>query len=143
MSFDLKLKYGDLLLSNGDFKQVTGTDKLVQDILKICLTEMGANPLLPWYGSGINKSLIGSYLPNNITLQIAQSQLQNSLENLKKMQTAQFNSFQKVNADELIGGISDISIDRNKIDPRIFVVSIRILTKSFKTVDATFNVTNI
>ena len=59
MSFDLKLKYGDLLLSNGDFKQVTGTDKLVQDILKICLTEMGANPLLPWYGSGINKSLIG------------------------------------------------------------------------------------
>ena len=143
MSFDLKVKYGDLLLSNGDFKQVTGTDKLVQDILKICLTEMGSNPLFPWYGSNINKSLIGSYLPNNITLQIAQSQLQNAIENLQKLQVIQFNSFQNVSASELISGIADISIDRNKIDPRVFIVSIKILTKSFETVDATFNVTNI
>ena len=55
----------------------------------------------------------------------------------------QFNSFQNVSASELISGIADISIDRNKIDPRVFIVSIKILTKSFETVDATFNVTNI
>lgn len=143
MSFDLKLKYGDLLLNNGDFTQVTGTNKLAQDILKICLTEMGSNPSFPWYGSSINKSLIGSYLPNNITLQVAQSQLQNAIENLQKLQVIQFNSFQNVSASELISGIADISIDRNKIDPRVFIVSIKILTKSFETVDATFNVTNI
>jgi hypothetical protein len=143
MSFDIKLQNGDVVLSNGDIKQVVDTEKLVQDILKITLTDIGSNPLYPWYGSSVSKSLIGSALPSNITLQIAQSQLQNSIENLKKMQSIQFNSYQKTTPDELISGILDILIDRNKRDLRLFTVNIRVLTQGLKPVQTSFNVTNI
>ena len=46
------------------------------------------------------------------------------------MNTARVNG-NIVNASELISGIADISIQRNKIDPRIFVINIKILTKNF------------
>src|ERR1039458_5609818 len=39
MSFDLKLINGDLVIQNGELQTVTNSEKLIQDILKICLTE--------------------------------------------------------------------------------------------------------
>ena len=102
MSFDLKITNGDLVLENGDFKIVQDSEKLIQDILKMALTEAGSNPLYPWYGSFISRSIIGSSLDVGITFQIAQSQLQNSIENLKNLQVAQLKSGQKVSADEQI-----------------------------------------
>ena len=48
MSFDLQIKNGDLQIgSNGDVAQVFDTEKLVQDILKILLTQSGANTFFP------------------------------------------------------------------------------------------------
>ena len=37
MSFDLKIRSGDLVLSSGDLQTVVDTEKLTQDILKMCL----------------------------------------------------------------------------------------------------------
>lgn len=143
MSFDLKLQNGDLVLNNGDFDKVVNSDKLIQDILKIALTDIGSNIMFPWYGSSVSKSLIGNVLPTNITLQIAQNQLQNSIENLQNLQNIQIKAYQPVTAEELINGIVDISVNRNSVDLRLFDITIKVLTKSFKTVDATFTASNI
>lgn len=140
MSFDLKISSGDLVLDNGDLKIIKDSEKLIQDLLKICLTEAGSNPLHPWYGSFISRSMIGSVLDENIVIQIGQSQLQNALENLKTLQTTQAKSFQKVSADELINSIVDVSIIRNIRDPRIFNVKLKVLSKGQKPITTTFSV---
>lgn len=140
MSFDLCIRDGDLVLEGGDLKQVYNTDKLIQDILKIVLTPVGGNPLFPFYGSFISKTLVGSSLPNNITIQVTQSQLQNAIEILMLLQKAQIKSFQSVSPDELINSILDISINRNQFDPTVFNVSIKVLTKGLKAAGANFTV---
>src|SRR5271170_4302310 len=100
MSFDLQIINGDLVLQNGALGTVINSQKLIQDILKIALTPAGSNPLQPWYGSFISRSLIGSPLASSIILQVAQSQLQNALENLMTLQQKQVKSFQMVTPDE-------------------------------------------
>ncbi len=143
MSFDLKIKNGDLVIDNGGLQTVQDSEKLIQDILKMALTEAGSNPLFPWYGSFISRSIVGSSLDVGITFQIAQSQLQNSLENLKNLQAAQLKSGQKVSADEQINSILDISINRNKTDPRQFDVRIKVLSKGFKPITTAFTLSTI
>ena len=142
MSFDLKVVNGDLVLSNGDVGTITGNNKLVQDLLKIALTTAGANVLQPWYGSLISRTLIGSYLDSNIIISVAKNQLQYAVENLKNLQNIQVSSGQKVTPDEQIAFINDISITRNTVDPRIFSVVIRVLSRSFGRVAASFVVNN-
>ncbi len=143
MSFDFKIRSGDLVLQNGDLKIVINSEKLIQELLKICLTAAGANPLHPWYGSYISRTLIGSPLGTNIVIQVAQSYLQNAIENLKKLQELQIKSFQKVSPDELIGSILDISIIRNNIDPRLFDVRVKVLTRGSKPITTAFTVDTI
>lgn len=141
MSYDLAIKNGDLVLgNNGDLQIVTNTEKLIQDILKICLTNAGSDPMNPWYGSFISRTLIGSVLDTTITVQVAQTQLQNALENLKSLQAAQVKSFQKVSPAEQISAILNISIVRNAVDPRIFTVQIKVLSKALVPVSTSFNV---
>jgi hypothetical protein len=131
----------NLQLQNGDLQTVVDTEKLVQDILKICLTTAGADPMQPWYGSFISRTLIGSVLDTSITVQVAQAQLQNALENLKSLQAAQIKSFQMVSAAEQLSAILDINIVRNAIDPRIFSVKIRVLSRALTAIPVSFNVT--
>jgi len=140
MSSDLRIVNGDFILKNGDLEQITGQNKLIQDILKICLTAAGSNIYQPWYGSFISKTLIGSHLSTDITLTIAQSQLQNALENLKKLQQLQLNStLQQVTPDEHIAGIKEVKVSRNQIDPRLFEVMIKVLNREFKQTIVTFS----
>ena len=143
MSFDLKIVSGDLSLQSGDFRVVKDSEKLIQDILKIALTEAGSNVMNPWYGSFISRSLIGSALDTSIILQVGQSQLQNALENLKTLQKSQVESFQNVSADEQINSILDISLTRNQNDFRRFDVKIRVLSKGLKPITTAFTVSTI
>jgi hypothetical protein len=141
MSFDLKIKNGDLSVKNGDLDIVRGTEKLQQDVLKVAMTPVNANPISPWYGSYISKTLIGNYLDSDFVISTAQTQLQNAIEILRNLQIKQATqTFQKVSPDELIAAVNDISVNRNDIDPRLFDVIIKIVSKSFKRVDAAFNV---
>lgn len=142
MSFDLKLVKGNLSIKNGSIETVSGSEKLIQDILKIALTNVGANPNNPWYGSYVSKSLIGSSLDEEITITIAQSQLQTAIETLRKLQQRQAESFQSITADEHIASIIDISIERNNSDPRLFNVVIKVLSKALKQENAQFSVRN-
>lgn len=143
MSFDLKIKNGDLVINQGDLQTVIDNEKLIQDILKICLTSVGSNPLHQWYGSFLTKSIVGTSLDSDVLVQVAKSQLNNCLENLKKLQEAQIKSLQRVSGDELLGGVSDISVLRNEFDPRLFNVLISAITKGFKPITTAFRVSNI
>lgn len=143
MSFDLKLNNGDLVLNNGDLQQVVDSEKLIQDILKICLTEAGALPGSPWYGSFVSRTIVGNPNYSSVLVQIAKSQLNTALENLKQLQTIQVKSFQRVSADEQIAAILDISVIQNQVDLRIFDVKIKATTKGFKPISTSFAVSTL
>ena len=143
MSFDLKIVNGDLSIKNGDLDTINGKDKLIQDVLKIVLTEVGSNPFNPWYGSYVSRTLIGSYLDSDIVLSAAKNQLQIAIENLKALQQKQLESGQKMSPEEQISVILNVIVDRNAFDPRLFEVVIKILNKSFGKVDTSFRVSNI
>jgi phage baseplate assembly protein W len=143
MSFDLKIINNDLVITNGALQQVVDSEKLIQDILKMCLTDAGSNPMYPWYGSFLSKTIIGSPFSSSILVQVAKSQLTTSLQNLQKLQEIQVKSAQSVSADEQIAAISDISIVRNQVDPRLFSVIVKAFTKGMKPITTAFNVSTI
>lgn len=139
MSFDLKLISGNLSIKNGDFETVTSSDKLLQDILKICLTKAGSNPIFPWYGSFINQTMIGSVLDKKITIDYAKNQLTNSLTILKQLQEKQI-QYQSVSPDELIYTISNVSIVQNQYEPTLYSVLLKVVSKNFKTINTSFKI---
>lgn len=143
MSFDLKISQGNLVLKNGQLQTVIDTEKVVQDVLKICLTSAGSNPLHPWYGSFISRTMVGSALDTSITIQVAKSQLNTALDNLKKLQDLQLKSYQRMSAAEQISSILDISVKRNNLEPRLYDIKIVILTKNMKSVPVEFRISPI
>lgn len=143
MSFDLRLKNGDLSIKNGDLETVTGSEKLVQDILKIAITQAGSNQFSPWYGSLISKTLIGAHLDDRIIINAAESQLQLALTTLQSLQIQQVELRQPMVATEQLAAILDISVQRSGLDPRLFEVNIKVLTKAFKKVNTSFTVTTL
>jgi phage baseplate assembly protein W len=143
MSFDLQVINGDLVIgSNGDLGVVYGTAQLKQALLKIVLTPVGGNPAQPWYGSLINRTLIGSVLRTDIIFAMAQAQLQNAIETLQNIQTRQVASGQKVTPDEQIAAISSININQSTVDPRLINVLVSVLNRSYGMVETSFTVQN-
>ncbi len=143
MSFDLRLVNGDLSIKSGDLDTVSASDKLIQDILKIAITQAGANPFATWYGSLVSRTLIGSNLDDRIIVSAAESQLRLALTTLQNLQIKQVEMRQPMVAAEQIASILDISVERYKLDPRLFNVSIKCLTKAFKPVETSFLVSPI
>lgn len=139
MSFDLKIINGDLNIKNADLEKVENSDKLYQEILKICITPIGANKFNPGYGSLLSKILIGSVLPEGFLIDNAKSQIRNSLENLQKLQSKQI-GYQQVTAAEQLAAIQSVEVSRNTIDPRFFSVVLRVLAKDFKPLKTDFSV---
>lgn len=136
MSFDLKLENGDLKIdSTGDIAIVENSEKLIQDILKIILTDLGSNRAFPWYGCPINKALIGTPFTKDFVSEIASQQLSNSLNTLQRMQLEQIRKNQLVTAQEQIASVERASIERNPVDPRFFSIYVTVLSKSFKRVN--------
>lgn len=140
MSFDFKLENGSITIKNGKLVLVENTNKLIQDILKICLTDVGSNSLQPWYGSYLSRSVVGNVLDIKMTETIATTQLKNAIENLMLLQQEQLNySRQNVTASEHIAAILDVSIRRNSQDPRLYIVLVSVLTKAFEIKTTSFN----
>ena len=110
MSFDLKIINGDLVINNGDLRTVVDSEKLIQDILKICLTEVGSNPFQPGYGSFLSRTMIGNPMYTSTIVQIGKSQLNTCLTNLQNLQQIQIKSRQRMTADEQLAAITDISV---------------------------------
>lgn len=143
MSFDLKIINGDLVINQGDLQQVVDSEKLIQDILKILLTDVGSNPLHPSYGSYLSRSVVGNALQTQVVVQIAKSQINSCLVNLQYLQQLQIKSFQKVSADEQLAAVTGISVVRSAFDPRLFTVKVAGVTKGFQPVTTAFTISTI
>jgi phage baseplate assembly protein W len=143
MSYDLQLIDGDLVLQNGELQTVQNSQKLIQDILKILLTDVGADPLQPAYGSFLSRAVIGTAIANGAIVQIAKSQINTCLTNLQQLQQKQVQSMQKVSADEQLAAITNISVVRSVFDPRLFNIKVSCLTKGFQKVEPSFTVSTI
>lgn len=143
MSFDLKIKTGDLSIKNGNLEVITESDKLVQDILKLCVTDVGANPLHTWYGTFLSRVMIGSAIQDDSIINIGKTQLDTALNNLKELQNAQNKSLQRMSADEQIASIASIAISRNRVNPTWFDVYVRVISKGLKPVSTNFRVSTI
>lgn len=143
MSIDLKIVNGDLVINHGSLQTVQDSEKLIQDILKILLTDVGADPLQPSYGSYLSRSIIGNPMQNGAITQIAKSQINTCMVNLQQLQQLQVKSFQKVSADEQLAAITGISVIRSTFDPRLFNIKISGLTKGFQPVSTAFTLSTI
>jgi phage baseplate assembly protein W len=143
MSYDLQLVNGDLVIGQGELQTVTDSQKLIQDILKILLTEVGADPLQPSYGSYLSRSVIGNALQNGSIVQIAKSQINTCLVNLQQLQQLQVKSMQKVSADEQLAAITGISVTRSSFDPRLFNIKVSGLTKGYQPISTSFTLSTI
>lgn len=141
MSFDFKILNGDLVIgTNGDLDKVENTEKLVQDILKMLMTEVGSNEFYPWYGSLISSSMIGSTYDYEFISSVAENQIRSSLEILQNLQREQ-SLKQIVTPSELFAAIKSVNVIRNEIDPTFFSVLLTVLTKNLNTANTSFNVT--
>lgn len=140
MSFDLKIKNGDLQISStGDLQKVENTEKLIQDILKIVTTPIGGNPFFPWYGSPISNSLIGNPFSFQFVGSMASNQIRQALETLQKWQSAQTSAGQTVTPAELLAAVEEVKVERNQADPRYYRVVIKALTKAFTPANTSFD----
>lgn len=140
MSFDLKIKNGDVFIgSNGDLQQVTNTEKLIQDIVKMIITPLGSNVFQPGYGSQITRSLSGNAYDMNFVSSNAENQIRNSLESLMRLQMAQALR-QTITPSEQIAAISNISVTRNQNDPRYFLINIKVIAKDLSVVSTQFTI---
>jgi len=141
MSFDLKIANGDLQIgANGDLQQVTDTDKLTQDVIKIVITPLGGNPWFPWYGCPVTGALVGNVLSFTFTSALATSQLNDALQTLQSWQNAQANSGQTVTPAELLAAVQQASVVRSQSDPRYFNIVVKILSKSLQSTTTGFSV---
>lgn len=140
MSFDLKIQNRDLIIgSDGDLQKVTDTDKLVQDILKLALTELGANPFFPWYGSPLGSNAIGNVMDFELISAISRDQLRQSLQMIQNLQSQQVRLGQQVSAAEQLAAIKSIEIRRHMTDPRIYRVDIEAMSKALTPISTSFN----
>ena len=140
MSYDFRITNGDLRIdANGDLDRVEDNEKLIQEILKIAHTPLGSNVFYPWYGSPISQSLVGNALDMEFISTVASSQLQSSIENLQRLQQKQALE-QRVTPFEQLAAIKNISITRNQVDPRFFLIVIEVLTKALSVVTTQLSV---
>lgn len=138
MSFDLKLLDGKLVIKDGDFDTVEGSDKLVQDVLKLVSTTIGTNPFFPAYGSLIGKSLIGKAYEKEFLENVATNQLRSSIERLQQLQKEQLKQRQTVTPDEQIAALENVSLSRATDDPRFYNVYLTVISKAFQRVPIYF-----
>lgn len=140
MSFDLKIQYGDLVISpDGKLAVVENTEKLIQDVLKILMTKVGANTFFPWYGSPFSSSSFGNPADAKFLQSISDSQIRSALDTLVDMQREQALE-QNLTAAETLAAVRQVNVIRNQMDPTSYEIRISILTKSLKTVDTSFTI---
>lgn len=141
MSFDLKVQNGDLVIgSNGDLQQVVDVEKLIQDILKILSTPMGANLFWPWYGSLLTSSAVGSAMDHQFISTAVEQQIRTSLENIQQLQKEQAARNQTVSPQELLAAIQNVVVKRSIVDPTFFSIVVRVVNKAFQSVPVPINV---
>lgn len=134
MSFDLALTRGDLSVGEtGELRTVSGTNKAVQDVLKVLHEPVGSNPLIPTLGSNLTSLNIGINMDPTFTESRVETSVKNTIQQLQQIQASQAQS-QIVTPAERIVQINSIIAQVNEQDPRQFDIQLSITTGDLETV---------
>jgi hypothetical protein len=139
MSFDLKILRGRLVVENGDVKPIFDNEKLVQDVIKILLTEEGDNSFHPGYGSRIGALKLGHVGDEDLLVSDLSSSAERAIRKLISIQRAQSRR-QFLSPGETIIDINNISVSRNDLDPRSYTIFISVLTQELTVVNESINI---
>ena len=135
MSYDLKIKNGDLVLDSGGIPTtVIGNQKIRQDIVKILLTRLGENKFHPNYGSDIGSLRIGEALSKNMVESDMKRSVEQALRYLISLQKAQ-SRFQFLSSSEVILDVQNIGVERDSDDPRLYNIFISVLTQKLDVLE--------
>jgi hypothetical protein len=143
MSFDFKIVNGNLSISNtGQVEIVEKEAKLVQDLLKIILSQKGFNKRHPWYGTNIINGGVGNSFDFQFTSSFLQSQVKSAIEILISLQKQQEKS-QYVSPEESIAAIKNVSVKERFNDPRYLDIYISVINKLFRNTETSVSISNL
>lgn len=133
MSFDIKIISGDIALgTSGDLQKVENIDKLLQDSLKIVLSDKNKNKYHSEYGSDLNALLIGTPISDNwVSFNKVRQSITNALQILANYQLQQ-TKWQITSLSELIFDVEGTYIEVNKYDPRHLDVTVFLVTQDLQ-----------
>lgn len=129
MSFDLKIVRGDISIgSSGDVETVFDNNKLRQDIIKIMLTNLGENKYHPQYGSRVGALELGFVPDQSLVEADLTSSAEEAIRYLIRAQRTQ-QQRQYLTPGEVITGIKEVRVERDRLDPRMYNIFISVYTK--------------
>ena len=129
MSYDLKIINGDLSISNsGAVDTVNQTNKVIQDMKKLLLTDLGDNKYHPNYGSPLGAGSIGDYQDEDFLKINIKNSVERSINRLISLQRNQM-KYQYVSPSETIMYIKNIKVFRDTTDPRMWSVFVSVVTQ--------------
>lgn len=128
--FDINFESGKPVLSEG-------SDKLMQEILKILIEDKGDNIFHPEWGNEVNTRLIGT---KNIEVKRTKLEvmLRNTLDYLRTVQQAEDEEWENMTNEELLGEIELIKV--TPVGPTGYNIKIQVVNTAGKTVSQTFNI---
>ena len=135
MSFDLKIKNGELSIGNsGALDTVSGNNKIRQDIVKILLTNIGENRFHSRYGSDLGAFKIGNVSDQTMIELDLKRSVEEAIRYIMFLQKNQ-SKYQVLSLSEIILEIVDIRTERDSSDPRLYNIYISILTQKLDKIE--------
>ena len=135
MSFDLKIKNGDLSIGDsGALDVVSGNNKIRQDIVKILLTNIGENRFHSRYGSDLGAFKIGDVSDQTMIELDLKRSVEEAIRYIMFLQKNQ-SKYQVLSLSEIILEIVDIRTERDYGDPRLYNIYISILTQKLDQIE--------
>lgn len=118
---------------NGRLRMLSGTDKVRQLVFKAILTEIGANEILPDYGSTLSAS-IGQKFDTLMQMRLY-SGAQQAIQFLVNEQQTQ----PVLPLNETILNVSNVGVVQDSVDPRVIEIAMEVQVADFTKVSINFN----
>ena len=138
MSFDLKIRNGDIFYKAGAVGTVKDEDKLVQSLIKLLLTPVRTASLRPDYGTALG-GILGSVMPDYIYLTKIQESITSAIKYMIMQQRAQ-SLYQYVSPGEQIRELLQVRVERNPSDTRQIEVRIAVRAGSGNVIERVFTI---
>lgn len=140
MSFGLKLKNGDLKLSeDGTLETVTKNSKLRQDIVKMLLTRKGSVKYHKEYGSELGIISTDNHINNSLIESKIEQTVYEGITKLIGLQKIQIQR-QILSPAEIILSIKGVRVERDVGDPRLYNVFISVITQQLSEISESITV---
>ena len=129
----MKIVSGDIALdSSGGLQIVENIEKLLQDALKITLSDQNDNKYHPEYGSDLNTLSVGTSLSDDwVSSNKVRQSVVNALQILAGYQLQQ-TKWQSTSLSELLFDIEGIYVEINRYDPRQIDVTAFLVTQDLQ-----------